>query len=104
MLLVSLVTMGTATLAIGLLRNYSSTGIWAPILLLSLRIVQGLAEVLTRAWKQVLLGGAATMSAGTSFDLIVAFGLTVSAVIHRKSFNSKLRLGMRGMRSVSVRC
>jgi hypothetical protein len=57
MLLVSLVTMGIAAFAIGLLRNYSSTGIWAPILLLSPRIVQGLAEVLTRASKQVLLGG-----------------------------------------------
>ncbi|KLU20577.1 hypothetical protein EOS_40765 [Caballeronia mineralivorans PML1(12)] len=56
MLLVSLVTMGRATVAIGLLRNHSSTGIWAPILLLSLRIVQGLAEVLTRASKLVLLG------------------------------------------------
>src|SRR3981189_743506 len=98
MLLVSLVTMGIATFAIGLLRNYSSTGIWAPILLLCLRIVQGLAEVLTRAWKQVLLGGAVTVSTGTPVNLIVAFGLTVSAVIHRKSFNSKLRLGMRGMR------
>ncbi len=43
MLLVSLVTMGIATFAIGLLPNYSSIGIWAPILLLSLRIVQGLA-------------------------------------------------------------
>jgi metabolite-proton symporter len=178
MLLVSLVTMGIATFAIGLLPNYSSIGIWAPILLLSLRIVQGLAlgsewggavlmavehapenkrglygswvqigvpagtlianlafltcnavmsneallswgwripflasallvalglyirmntsetpsfskvkeaaaqvklplaEVLTRNWKQVLLGGVATMSTGTSFNLIVAFGLT----------------------------
>lgn len=178
MLLVSLVTMGIATFAIGLLPNYSSIGIWAPILLLSLRIVQGLAlggewggavlmavehapenkrglygswvqigvpagtlianlafltcnavmsneallswgwripflasallvavglyirmntsetpsfskvkeaaaqvklplaEVLTRNWKQVLLGGVATMSTGTSFNLMVAFGLT----------------------------
>jgi MFS family permease len=178
MLLVSLVTMGIATFAIGLLPNYSSIGIWAPILLLGLRIVQGLAlggewggavlmavehapenkrglygswvqigvpagtlianlaflscnavmsneallswgwripflasallvavglyirmntsetpsfnqvkeaaaqvklplaEVLTRNWKQVLLGGVATMSTGTSFNLIVAFGLT----------------------------
>jgi len=178
MLLVSLVTMGIATFAIGLLPNYSSIGIWAPILLLSLRIVQGLAlggewggavlmavehapenkrglygswvqigvpagtlianlafltcnavmsneallswgwripflasallvavglyirmntsetpsfskvkeaaaqvklplaEVLTRNWQQVLLGGVATMSTGTSFNLMVAFGLT----------------------------
>jgi hypothetical protein len=31
MLLVSLVTMGIAAFAIGLLRNYSSTGIWAAL-------------------------------------------------------------------------
>jgi MFS family permease len=43
MLLVSLVIMGFATFAIGLLPNYASIGIWAPILLLTLRIVQGLA-------------------------------------------------------------
>ena len=178
MLLVSLVTMGIATFAIGLLPNYSSIGMWAPVLLLTLRVIQGLAlggewggavlmavehappskrglygswvqvgvpagtlianlaflisnavmstdallawgwripflasallvgvglyirlntsetpsfskvkeaaaqvkvplvEVLTKNWKQVLLGGIATMSTGTSFNLIVAFGLT----------------------------
>jgi metabolite-proton symporter len=178
MLLVSLITMGVATFAIGLLPNYSSIGIWAPVLLLALRVIQGLAlggewggavlmavehappskrglygswvqvgvpagtlianlvflisnavmsteallswgwripflasallvgvglyirlntsetpsfskikeaaaqvkvplvEVLTKNWKQVLLGGIATMSTGTSFNLIVAFGLT----------------------------
>ncbi|SAL07388.1 major facilitator transporter [Caballeronia arationis] len=178
MLLVSLITMGIATFAIGLLPNYSSIGMWAPVLLLALRVIQGLAlggewggavlmavehappskrglygswvqvgvpagtlianlaflisnavmsseallswgwripflasallvgvglyirlntsetpsfskvkeaaaqvkvplvEVLTKNWKQVLLGGIATMSTGTSFNLIVAFGLT----------------------------
>jgi MFS family permease len=35
-----------------------------------------LAELLSKHWKQVLLGGIATMSTGTSFNLIVAFGLT----------------------------
>lgn len=178
MLLVSLIIMGTATFSIGLLPNFASIGIWAPILLLALRVIQGLAlggewggavlmavehapagkrglygswvqigvpagtllanlaflasnamlsneallswgwripfvasallvgvglyirlntsetpsfrkikeadararlpvaEVLTRYWKQVLLGCIATMSTGTSFNLIVAFGLT----------------------------
>lgn len=178
MLLVSLVMMGIATFCIGLLPDYASIGIWAPLLLLSLRIVQGLAlggewggavlmavehapanqrglygswvqigvpagtlianlvfllsnavlsnrallawgwripflisvllvfvglyvrlntsetpsfrrikdadaqvkvplaELLGKHWKQVLLGGIATMSTGTSFNLIVAFGLT----------------------------
>lgn len=43
MLLVSLVIMGVATFGIGLLPDYASIGIWAPILLLTRRIVQGLA-------------------------------------------------------------
>ncbi|AOE85511.1 MFS transporter [Pseudomonas sp. TCU-HL1] len=178
MLLISLLTMGAATFAIGLLPDYESIGIWAPISLLTLRIIQGLAlggewggavlmavehapknrrglygswvqigvpagtmlanlaflliatsisnedllswgwrvpflasillivvglyirlnihetpsfkavektgeqvkvplfEVFGKYWKQVLLGGVATMSTGTSYNLIVAFGLT----------------------------
>ncbi|BBU30600.1 MFS transporter [Burkholderia sp. THE68] len=178
MLLVSLMMMGLATFCIGLLPDYGSIGIWAPLMLLTLRVVQGLAlggewggavlmavehapanrrglygswvqigvpagtlianlafllsdallpsgamvawgwripfllsallvlvglyvrlntsetpsfqrtksageqvkvplfELLGKHWKLVLLGGVATMSTGTSFNLIVAFGLT----------------------------
>ncbi|MFF7860674.1 MULTISPECIES: MFS transporter [unclassified Pseudomonas] len=178
MLLISLLAMGAATFGIGLLPDYQSIGIWAPISLLTLRIIQGLAlggewggavlmavehapkhqrglygswvqigvpagtmlanlvflliattlsteellawgwripflgsvllialglyirlnihetpsfkavektgeqvkvplfEVFRKYWKQVLLGGVATMSTGTSYNLIVAFGLT----------------------------
>lgn len=178
MLLISLLTMGAATFAIGLLPDYQSIGVWAPVLLLTLRVIQGLAlggewggavlmavehapvnkrglygswvqigvpagtmlanlaflliasslapeellewgwrvpflasillialglyirlnihetpsfkaveksgaqakvplfEVFRKYWKQVLLGGVATMSTGTSYNLIVAFGLT----------------------------
>lgn len=43
MLLISLIMMGVATFAIGLLPDYHAIGILAPILLLALRIVQGLA-------------------------------------------------------------
>ncbi|MGW9415502.1 MFS transporter [Arthrobacter cupressi] len=43
MLLVSLLTMGAATFAIGLLPDYSAIGVMAPLLLLLLRVIQGLA-------------------------------------------------------------
>ncbi|MEV7134264.1 MFS transporter [Arthrobacter sp. NPDC093128] len=43
MLLTSLLTMGAATFAIGLLPDYATIGIAAPILLLLLRVIQGLA-------------------------------------------------------------
>lgn len=178
MLLFSLVIMGIATALIGCLPNYHQIGIWAPILLLTLRIVQGLAlggewggavlmavehapkhqrglygswvqigvpagtllanlvflafsttlsnealvswgwripfllsillvavgsyvrlatsetpsfqrakaegqrvkmpffELITKNWKTVILGGIATMSTGSSFNIIVAFGLS----------------------------
>lgn len=178
MLLFSLVIMGVATALIGCLPNYNQIGIWAPILLLALRIVQGLAlggewggavlmavehapkhqrgvygswvqigvpagtllanlvflafsstlsnealvswgwrvpfllsillvgvgayvrlatsetpsfqkakaegqhvkipflELITKNWKTVILGGVATMSTGSSFNIIVAFGLS----------------------------
>ncbi|GAA1315109.1 MFS transporter [Nonlabens tegetincola] len=43
MLLVSLLTMGAATLAIGLVPDYNTIGLAAPFILLTLRIIQGLA-------------------------------------------------------------
>ncbi len=196
MLLVSLIMMGSATFAIGLLPNYASIGIWAPILLLTLRVIQGLAlggewggavlmavehapanrrglygswvqigvpagtlianlaflfsnavmsneallswgwripflasvllvgvgmyirlntsetpsfskvkataaqvkiplaEVLTKSWKQVLLGGIATMSTGTAFNLIVAFGLTYGTQTLGFSRNQMLTIAL----------
>jgi metabolite-proton symporter len=43
MLLISLMTMGAATFAIGLVPDYATIGIAAPLLLLLLRLIQGLA-------------------------------------------------------------
>ena len=43
MLVWSLLGMGIATFAIGLLPNYATIGVWAPILLVLLRVFQGIA-------------------------------------------------------------
>jgi MFS family permease len=56
MLIISLMMMGGATIAIGCLPNFASIGIWAPILLVALRIIQGAG--LGGEW-----GGAALMAA-----------------------------------------
>ena len=43
MLVLALVIMGVATMLIGALPGYNSIGIWAPILLVALRLIQGAA-------------------------------------------------------------
>jgi MFS family permease len=43
MLVVTMVAMGLATTSIGMLPGYTTLGIWAPILLIGLRAVQGIA-------------------------------------------------------------
>ncbi len=55
LLVLTLMIMGTATFLIGLLPTYDQVGIWAPILLLALRLIQGIA--LGGEW-----GGAVLMS------------------------------------------
>ncbi|MGR3931792.1 MFS transporter [Streptomyces sp. BRA346] len=43
MLLLTMVLMGTCSFLIGLLPTYDAIGVWAPVLLVALRVVQGLA-------------------------------------------------------------
>ena len=43
MLMMTMIGMGVATAAIGLLPTYAQIGIWAPVLLVALRVVQGIA-------------------------------------------------------------
>ncbi|GGX13874.1 MFS transporter [Streptomyces lomondensis] len=42
MLVLTLVTMGAATFLVGLLPTYEQAGLWAPVLLVTLRVVQGI--------------------------------------------------------------
>ena len=56
MLVITLLLMGGATFAIGLLPTYAAVGVWAPILLIALRLIQGFA--LGGEW-----GGAVLMAA-----------------------------------------
>jgi len=42
MLVLTLLIMGVATFAIGLVPTYAQIGIWAPVILLTLRVLQGI--------------------------------------------------------------
>lgn len=86
MLLISLLTMGAATFAIGLLPDYNSIGIMAPLLLLFLRVIQGLA--LGGEW-----GGAVLMtvehapaSQRGSYGSLVQVGVPAGTLIANVAF------------------
>ena len=81
-LIITIVMMGLASLSIGLLPTYSQLGILAPILLLLLRLIQGLAIGGELPSTYVYISETITEKRG------IAFGLTMSGV------NSGLLLGM----------
>jgi MFS family permease len=86
MLVWSLMLMGLATLGIGLLPNYATIGVWAPVLLVALRFVQGFA--LGGEW-----GGAVLMSVEHAptdrrglFGSFVALGLPAGIILSNLVF------------------
>ncbi|AQW54479.1 MFS transporter [Streptomyces violaceusniger] len=86
MLLISLSMMGAATFAIGLLPTYGTVGVWAPVLLLTLRVVQGLA--LGGEW-----GGAVLMSVEHApkgkrgfFGSLVQTGVPIGTLLANSAF------------------
>ena len=86
MLVWSLLLMGVATLAIGLLPTYAQIGVWAPVLLVVLRFVQGFA--LGGEW-----GGAVLMSVEHApegrrglFGSVVALGLPAGIILSNLVF------------------
>jgi metabolite-proton symporter len=81
MLVLTLMIMGGATVIIGLLPNYSQVGIWAPILLLLMRLLQGLG--IGGEW-----GGAVLMAVEYSppekrgyYGSLVQIGLSIGLVL-----------------------
>jgi metabolite-proton symporter len=86
MLVWSLMLMGLSTLGIGLLPNYSQLGVWAPVLLVTFRFVQGFA--LGGEW-----GGAVLMSVEHAphgrrgfFGSFVALGLPAGIILSNLVF------------------
>lgn len=70
-LIVTLLTMGVATFAIGLLPHYGQIGILAPALLVALRVIQGLA--LGGEWGGSVLLAVEQMSGGRRKGLLGSF-------------------------------
>ncbi len=86
MLVWSLLLMGLSTLGIGVLPNYSQLGVWAPLLLVTLRFVQGFA--LGGEW-----GGAVLMSVEHApqgrrgfYGSFVALGLPAGIILSNLVF------------------
>ncbi|MFC9518533.1 MFS transporter [Nocardiaceae bacterium NPDC056970] len=99
-LVVSLVMMGIGSTLIGLIPNYDAIGVWAPILLVAMRVVQGIglggegagATLMSMehapAGKKNLYAGFPQM--GTPAGLVLANGifLTTSSVMSDSAFSS----------------
>ncbi|MGE0777960.1 MFS transporter [Mycolicibacterium sp.] len=99
-LIFSLVLVGAATTAIGLLPSYASIGIWAPILLMVMRIAQGfgagaemagaitIANESATAHRKSLLSSLAMAGATLGVLMAAALFSLVSAQLSADAFNS----------------
>jgi len=85
MLVWALLLMGGATMGIGLLPTYATIGAWAPVLLVTLRFVQGFA--LGGEWSgAVLMSEHAPEGRRGVFGSIVAFGLPAGIILSNLVF------------------
>jgi MFS family permease len=86
MLVWALMLMGGATLGIGLLPTYATIGVWAPVLLVTLRFVQGFA--LGGEWSGAVLMSVEHAPDGRRgvFGSIVAFGLPAGILLSNLVF------------------
>jgi len=86
MLVWALLLMGVATLGIGLLPTYATIGAWAPVLLVTLRFVQGFA--LGGEWSGAVLMSVehAPDDRRGAFGSIVAFGLPAGIILSNLVF------------------
>jgi MFS family permease len=72
--------------------NISETPAFNKVKEAEVQVKMPLAEVFRKYWKQVVLGGIATMSTGASFNIIVAFGLTYGT--QNLGFSRSVMLGV----------
>jgi MFS family permease len=86
MLVWALLLMGGATLGIGLLPTYAQIGSWAPVLLVTLRFIQGFA--LGGEWSGAVLMSVEHAPEGRRgvFGSIVAFGLPAGIILSNLVF------------------
>src|SRR5437016_12003378 len=78
--------MGLSTFGIGVLPNYNTVGVWAPLLLVSLRFVQGFALGGERGGAVLMSGEHAPESRRGLFGSFVALGLPAGIILSNLVF------------------
>ncbi|MGF3027719.1 MFS transporter [Methylobacterium aquaticum] len=79
-LMATVLLMGTASTLIGLLPTYATAGIWAPILLVSLRLLQGLGAGAEQAGASVLMAEYAPRQRRGFFAALPFMGIQLGTV------------------------